>query len=166
MNTIRVISFQVLSFVFLGIVIFVNSRKEKENQFSILLRIFTNYTQLIAAAITFNIKFPDSFDSVFSQTQKFNSAEQTFFSFDCFIEDYEIKMFAPSNALFKLTLYMFLPVFLMIVLSIGILVLRTIVHLVNARKKFDTMKYITISFISVLFIYHPTMIYQSLSVFQ
>mmetsp|Transcript_3856 Transcript_3856/g.3226 ORF Transcript_3856/g.3226 Transcript_3856/m.3226 type:complete len:95 (-) Transcript_3856:1130-1414(-) len=91
-------------------VILVNSRKKKENQVSILLRIFTNYTQLISAAITFNIMFPSSFDSVFSQSQKFNSAEQTFFSFDCFISDYEIKAYAPSNALFKLSLYIILPI--------------------------------------------------------
>jgi len=82
MNTIRVVGFQIITLIFLSLIIIINVRKKKENQFSILLRIFTNYIQLISAAITFNVKFPKSFNDISSQTDKFSSPTQTFFSFD------------------------------------------------------------------------------------
>jgi len=91
--------------VFLGILIYINVRKKKENQFSILLRILTNYIHLISTTLSFNIEVPDSFTSIFSQFESVGSPNETFFSFDCFVDDYQIRLFAPSNSLFKLFLY-------------------------------------------------------------
>ena len=164
-NAIRVAGYQLLALIFLSGIIIVNIKKRKENELSILLRILTNYIQMVTAAITFNIKFPTSFNEIFSQTDKFSSADQTYFSFDCFIEDYQIKMFTPSNALFKLSLYIILPIVVLLVFMVGIFIFRIIMLFLN-NKKYDVLRYIVISFISIVFLFHPTMIYQSLTVFQ
>ncbi|CAI2369432.1 unnamed protein product [Moneuplotes crassus] len=165
-NAIEFIGFQIVSLGFIYFIIILNIRKKSENQFSILMRIFTNYTQLIAAILSFNIKFPNLFESISSQTGKVSSPERTFFSFDCFIENNEIRMFAPSNGLFKLTLYLFLPIFLLIIVSAGILLYRMVMQFWKPQKQHDLKRYIAISFICIVFIFHPAMTFQSLKVFQ
>ena len=165
LNALRVFSVVLISFLFLLLLIYINLRKRKENQFSILLRIFTNYIHLIAASLSFNVKVPSNFSSMFHQVDRVSSPNETFFSFDCFINDYEIKFFAPSNSLFKLFLYMFLPVMLLGVIFMGLLILRLIIHLVNPMKQFDFKRTLVVSMIWVLFLFHPTLTIKSLSVF-
>ena len=82
MNIIRVIGVLILSLMFITAIIVVNIRKTKANNFSILLRIFTNYIQLISASLSFNIEIPTSFTSVFSQSSRMNAPNESFFSFD------------------------------------------------------------------------------------
>ncbi|CAI2367699.1 unnamed protein product [Moneuplotes crassus] len=166
LNAVEVVIFQLIALAFIYFIIIINIRKKSENQFSILLRIFTNYTQLITVIMSFNIKFPNIFNEISTQSDTVNSPERTFFSFDCFIENNEIRMFAPSNALFKLSLYLILPIFLLIVVSIGLLLYRVIMQVYKPGMEHDMKRYIAISFICIVFIFHPTMTYQSLSVFQ
>jgi len=79
---IRVIGVVILAMAFLCLLVFVNLRKKKENQVSILFRIMTNYIHLITSAMTFEIQIPDEFSKIFSQTNRVGSANETFFSFD------------------------------------------------------------------------------------
>ena len=166
LNTIRYIGFLAIAMGFLFMIIIINIRKSKENQFSILLRIFTNYTQLITAVLSFNIKFPASFSDFSSQSGKLSSPEQSLFSFDCFVEDYDIKLFASSNALLKLLLYLILPIALMATISFLLLIFKGITRLAKSEKNYDIRRYLAISFICIIFLFHPTMIFQSLRVFQ
>ncbi|CAI2369222.1 unnamed protein product [Moneuplotes crassus] len=165
-NAIEFIGLQIFGLFFIYFIIIVNIRKRNENQFSILMRIFTNYTQLIAAILSFNIKFPNLFENVSSQSDRVSSPERTFFSFDCFIESNEIRMFAPSNALFKLILYLILPIILICIVTAGILLYRLVMHFIKPEMTHDLKRYIAISFICIIFIFHPTMTFQSLKVFQ
>ncbi|CAI2367266.1 unnamed protein product [Moneuplotes crassus] len=166
MNAIRVIGLQILVLAFLGFIIVVNFKKKTENQLSILMRIFTNYVQLISASISFNIDFPKSFNDLFSLSDRLSSAEYSFFSFDCFIEDYEVKLFAPSNALFKMMLYLILPLFVFLLVSIGISAWRLFMKMLKPENQYDMKRLFTISFICIMFLFHPTLIFQSLKVFQ
>ncbi|CAI2370757.1 unnamed protein product [Moneuplotes crassus] len=166
MNAIRVIGLQILVLTFLGLIIVVNFKKKTENQLSILLRIFTNYIQLISASISYNIDFPKSFNDLFSLSDRLSSAEYSFFSFDCFIEDYEVKLFAPSNALFKMMLYLILPLFVFLLVSIGIFAWRLFMKMLKPENQYDMKRLFTISFICIMFLFHPTLIFQSLKVFQ
>ena len=165
MNAFRVIGVQLLSLSFLSILIIINIRKRKENQFSILLRIFTNYTQLLSSIMTFNLDFPHNFNEIFSQSNRITSPQETF-SFDCFVEDYEIRLFAPTNSLFKVSLFILLPIFLLTLIFIGIMLLKIILYVLNKTDKVDIFRYLVISFISIIFVFHPSMVEQSLAVFQ
>jgi hypothetical protein len=82
MNAIRVIGVIALALLFLVGIMVVNIRKTRENSTSILLRILTNYIQLMSAAMTFNIEIPSGFTDAFSQSEKVGSPNESFFSFD------------------------------------------------------------------------------------
>ena len=165
MNAIRVVGVILAAFWFLVLLIFVNLRKRKDNQLSILFRILTNYIHLISATLSFNVKIPSSFTGFFSQVNRISSPNETFFSFDCFIEDYDIKLFAPSNSLFKLFLYMLLPIILFIVVSAGLALTRWIINAINPAKNFELKRSIVVSMICIVFLFHPTLTNESLSVF-
>lgn len=167
MNTLKVIGFVIISLIFLAVIVIINVRKKKENQFSILLRIFTNYIHLISVANSFNINIPSDFSNIFSRVEGVNSPNDSFFSFDCFVENIEIKAFAPSNSLFKLFLYFLLPIALILGVAVILVLMKFIGTLTNSKKlDFDFKRVIGISLISIVFLFHPTMTLESLNVFK
>ena len=132
---------------------------------SILFRILTNYIHLISASMSFNVKVPSSFSDMFSQFDRVSSPDETFFSFDWFIEDYEIKAFAPTNSLFKLFLYLLLPIILIAAITLSLVWLKYIISLVSERNNFDLKRSIIVSMVWIVFLFHPTLTIESLSVF-
>ncbi|CAI2383343.1 unnamed protein product [Moneuplotes crassus] len=165
-NLLEIISFQLIALAFISFIIIINYKKKGENQLSVLLRIFINYMQLMTIIMTSNINFPSVFHKVFTQSDRVNSPQRTFFSFDCLIENYEIRMFAPSNALLKLSLYLILPIVVLIFVVLGILSYRLLMRYCKSKKKFNWKRCIAISFICIVFIFHPTLISQFLSTLQ
>ena len=57
-------------------------RKNKEDHTSILLRIFTNYFQLIALAFSFKFKYPNVISGILSPLTRIASTSGVFLSFD------------------------------------------------------------------------------------
>ena len=165
LNAIRVVFVIIIAFLFLVLLIYINLRKKKDNQISILFRILTNYIHLISATLSFNVKVPSTFTGFFSQLDRISSPNETFFSFDCFIDDYEIKFFAPSNSLLKIFLLMLLPIILFAWIAIGIILLRFILNLIKPEKSFELKRSIVVSTICILFLFHPKLTSESLSVF-
>ena len=51
------------------VLIITTIKKKKENQTSILLRVLANYLQLITAANSFNLKFPDGLIDIFGSIE-------------------------------------------------------------------------------------------------
>ena len=70
------------AFAFLLVLIVTTIRKKKENQTLILLRIMTNYLQLIAAAYSFDLKFPKGLIDIFGSLNIVGSPSDAFLSFD------------------------------------------------------------------------------------
>ena len=70
------------AFAYLLVLILFTIRKKKENQTSILLRIMANYLQLISAAYSFDIKFPESFTQIFGSIEIVGASSDAFLSFD------------------------------------------------------------------------------------
>ena len=117
------------AFAFLLVLVIIMIRKKQENQTSILLRIFTNYLQLVTASLSFNLNFPDTITDSFGPVETVGSASDTFLSFDCFIGDFQITGFAPSNGIFKVFLVMLLP----IVLIFLFIIIWGVLYLANKR---------------------------------
>ena len=161
LNAIRVIGVIVLAFIFLMILIIINIRKIKESQTSILLRILTNYLQLISVTLSFNMKFPTEITDLFLPMQKVSSSG-TFLSFDWFIENTEIKAFAPNNSIFKLFLTALLP----IIIFVFACLVFTILKIVWSNRFGDIKRNIGISAIWIIFLLHPTLSRESFSIFQ
>ena len=163
---IIVIGLMILVLLFLGVIIVVNIRKKSENQFSILLRIFTNYLHMVSLSMLFGADIPSAFALVLSQFDKFGSLNGTLFSFDCFIEDYDIKAFSPSNLLFKSFLLALLPLMLMVLVFSILLILKFITFIAFRNFKYDFVRYIVVSTICIIFLLHPTLTLESLRLFQ
>ena len=152
--------------IFLGCIIIVNIRKTSENQFSILLRIFTNYLHMVSLSMSFGADIPSTFISVFTQFEKVGSPNETLFSFDCFIEDYDIKAFSPSNLLFKSFLLAILPLILMMLVLIVIFIIKLITLMIFKDLKYEFTRYMIVSTICIIFLFHPTLTLESLRLFQ
>ena len=103
--------------VYFIIIIIFGIKKKRECQQSILLRIMTNYLQLLAAAISFNLKFPAVLTEMFYPVERIGNSSEAFLSFDCFVRNHSVTAFAPSTAIFKIFLTGLLPIIL-IVLSL------------------------------------------------
>ena len=152
----------ILTFAYLLVLIITTIRKKKENQTSILLRIMTNYLQLIAAAYSFNLKFPEGFIEIFGSIEILGLSSDAFLSFDWFVEDTEIKFFAPSTEIFKTFLTIFLPLVLILIFTfIWILLCK-----INLTKFGEIRRNIIISVVCTLFLLHPNITKQALSLFE
>ncbi|CAI2371351.1 unnamed protein product [Moneuplotes crassus] len=166
LNLIRVIGVVILAFCFVTAIVVVNIKKKKENNFSVLLRIFTNYIQLITASLSFNANLPSVFTDSFSNTDRISAPNESYFSFDCFVRDYEIKAFAPNSMLLKLFLFLLLPLFLMMIYLVIFGGLKLSMRLMNNNRQIDTTRYMVVTLVCIIFIFHPRMSFESMSLFQ
>ena len=151
-----------IAFAFLLVLTITTIRKKKENQASILLRIMTNYLQLISAAYSFNLKFPDGFLEVFGSVEIVGASSDAFLSFDCFVEDSEMKFFAPSVEIFKAFLTTFIPIALIIIF----ILMWVVLYLINHKVFSNLKRNIIVSIICILFLLHPNVTKQAFSMFE
>ena len=162
LNAIRVIIVTLVAFAFLTVFIISVIRKKKENQYSILMRIFTNYLQLIVVALSFNLRLPKSVSDTFTPASIVGSASDTFLSFDCFIEDTEVKSFAPSTELFKVFMTAILPIILLLIYAIIF-----VASFFTWKEWGKSLKRnIIVSMVWIIFFFHPTLTKSALSVFE
>ena len=161
-NAIRVIGLCLLVFLFIMLLIIINVRKTKESEISVLLRIMTNYLQLLTTSMSFSTNYPDTLSDIFYPAQRVGGSSDTFLSFDCFVTDFQIKGPFESTALFKQFLLFFLPLILFIIVAL----LWVIVYLLKRKWVKDLKRNLVISFISIVFLLHPKLTEQSLSMFR
>jgi hypothetical protein len=144
------------------LLIIINIRKTKESELSVIIRILTNYLQLISTSMTFDVSFPSSMTDIFLPINRIGSSSDTFLSFDCFITDYTIKGPFPSNAFFKLFLTDLLPLILICIVSS----IWVVVYFIKRKWVRSLKKYIVVSFVSILFFLHPKLTESSLGIFR
>ena len=162
MNGFLVMLVMILAFSFLLVLIITTIRKKKENQVSLMLKIMTNYLQLVAATYSFNMRFPSSLINIFGSMDIVGSSSDAFLLFDCFIEDIEIKWVMPSNEVFKV----FLTIFLHIVLILIFIAIWTILYYVSPSRFKSWKRHVVISIICTLFLLHPNIAKQALGLFE
>lgn len=144
------------------VIIIVNVKKTSESDLSVLLRIFTNYAQLITTTMSFSTRYPNSLTNFLVPVERVGESSEVFLSFDCFITDYEIKGPFPSNAFLKLFLVMFLPLALFVLVAI----IWTIIYYIRNQWVKSMERYLVISFISIIFLLHPKLAQEGLSIFR
>ena len=161
-NGIRVIGLLLLVFIFLMVLIIINIRKTKESEMSILIRIMTNYLQLLTTSMSFNVQYPSVLLDALSPVSQVGSSSQAFLSFDCFITDTQLHGPFPSNAFFKVFLTGMLPFILIGVISL----IWVWVRLIKQSLMKNLTRNIVISFISIVFFLHPKLASTSVSIFE
>jgi len=162
MNAIRVIGAAFAVFLYFMMIIIVNVRKTSESEFSILLRILTNYAQLLTSAMSFSSNFPNAIGDALLPVNSIGDSSEAFMSFDCFIRDSEVTGPFPSTALFKLFLVFFLPLILFLLVSL----IWVLVYFLKRKWVRDLQRNIAISFISIIFLLHPKMALEGFSIFR
>jgi hypothetical protein len=161
-NTIRVFGLVIVVLIFFAWMIGINIKKKEESQKSILMRIMTNYLQVLSVALSFNIKYPTVFGEVFSPLEYIGAPNEVFLSFDCFVRDTEMNGFAPSVAFFKIFLTAFLPVALFLIL----ILMWSFLYMIHKKWFGNIKRNIIVSIIVIIFMLHPTLTITGLSMFQ
>jgi hypothetical protein len=161
-NAIRVVGLGILILGFIAALIFVNIKKKKESQTSILMRIMANYLQVMTATLAYSMKFPEILKNLFIPIERVGSSSETLLSFDCFARDSKITLFAPSSPVLKTFFTGISP----ILLFIGIFITFMILHLVFPKYFKDFKRNVAVSTITIVFLLHPTLTSTALGMFQ
>ena len=162
LNALKFIAIVIAAFAFLMIMIILILRKRKENQTSILIRILTNYLQLISLSMSFNLRFPSSLTQAFNAFDTIGSSSDTFLSYDWFFTSIQVTGFTPSVQLFKILLTGLLPLILFAACS-----LIWILLYYSMNKWFSNLKLnMVVSAICIIFLLHPTITKSALLVFE
>ena len=162
LNAFRFTLFGTIIFILFMLIIVINVRKKRESEISTLLRIFTNYLQLLTTSLSFNINYPDIFSDIFHYASKIGLSTESMLSFDCFINNSEIKGPFPSSSIYKLFLIALSPIILFLVVAL----IWVMIYMINSNWVPDLKRNLVISFISIMFLLHPGLAASSLSIFQ
>ena len=152
----------ILVVIFLVILVLVNLKKTEESEKSILMRIMTNYLQVITTFVSFNISFPDLLSQLFTPAERLGSTSTPFVSFDCFVRDKELTLFAPSPTFFKAFLSGILPITMFLV---SVLIWAIIYFTVRKWCK-DFKRNLVVTNVVILFLLHPSLTRIFFSLFQ
>ncbi|CAI2365451.1 unnamed protein product [Moneuplotes crassus] len=160
-NAFRVAGLIILVFSYFMYLI-IKNLKAKENDISILLRILTNYLQLITTSMSMSLSYPSFLNSVTLPFKRLGGSSDTFLSFDCFVTNYEIKGPFESNAVLKLFLLLVLPIILFTLIAL----IWILVWSVKKKWVKDIKKNLLISAISVIFLLHPRLTQASINTWR
>lgn len=161
-NAFQVIGTILLVLCFFIFMVIINVRKTEESELSVLLRILTNYLQLITASTSMTNNYPSILIAFTIPVRMFGGSTDAFLSFDCFIQDTDIKFVFNSNPIFKLFLLQLLPVVLFSIM----LLMWVSVKFFKPEWVKDLPRNLVISFITIVFLLHPKMTEKSLNIFK
>ena len=148
---------------FILIILFIIYLKRKEgNERTILMRIMTNYVQIMTTTLAYNMNLPKTISDAFTPLKIFGSGTTTVFSFDCLSSNSEFTLFTPSPTIFKMFMMALTPLLLCIVISI---VLGAIAFATRTSLK-DLKRNLIASNVIILFLIMPTLIDTGLALFQ
>ncbi|CAI2373152.1 unnamed protein product [Moneuplotes crassus] len=161
-NALRIAGLFFLIFCYFMTLVVLNIRQTEESQVSVLLRILTNYMQLITTSMSLTLSYPNFLDSITDPLRRLGGSSDTLLSFDCFITDYEIKGSFESNEVFKLFLMIFLPVALFAFIA----ALWVVMRLFSKKLVPNLTRNLVISFISIVFLLHPRLTQTSINTWR
>ncbi|CAI2369157.1 unnamed protein product [Moneuplotes crassus] len=161
-NAIQVVFTLLLVLLFHIILVIINVRKTDESELSVLLRILTNYLQIITVSVSMTNDYPAGLIALTIPIRLFGGSTDALLSFDCFIKDTEVNFMFNSNAIFKLFLMTFLPIILFFIIA----VMWVIIKWVKPAWCTNIKRALVISFITVVFVLHPNLTEKSISLFK
>ena len=82
LNTIRIVGIMILVLAYVTYLIAINLKKSTETQTTTLMRILTNYLQVVSTVIAFNTNYPESFTDLFSPAEMIGVSSEAFVSVD------------------------------------------------------------------------------------
>ncbi|CAI2368076.1 unnamed protein product [Moneuplotes crassus] len=161
-NAIQVVFTLLLVLLFYITLVVINVRKTDESELSVLLRILTNYLQIITVSASMTNDYPAGLIALTIPIRLFGGSTDALLSFDCFIKDTEVNFMFNSNSIFKLFLMTFLPIILFFIIAVMWLIIKW----VKPAWCTNIKRALVISFITVVFVLHPKLTEKSISLFK
>ncbi|CAI2361155.1 unnamed protein product [Moneuplotes crassus] len=161
-NSIKVVVVMLVVLSFFILMTIINVRKTTESQISVLLRILTNYLQLMIVSTSMSNQYPSTVITIFIPFKAFGGSTDAFLSFDCFLDQSQLKGPFGSNSVFKLFLLMFLPIILFIIVSL----MWVVTYLIRKKWAPNMKRNLIITFITIVFILHPKIAERSINIFR
>ena len=161
-NSIRIFGIMLAILIYLTYLIVINLKKTTENQTTTLMRIMTNYLQVVSTVLAFNANFPELINRLSSPASTIGSPSESFVSIEWFIHNSEINAFTPNSTIFKIFLISVLPLCLIIIYWF----LWWLLYLLFNKYFNDIKRNIIVSVIVILFLLHPALTKSGLSIFQ
>lgn len=119
----------------------------------------TNYMQILAASLSYNLQFPTYLLDVLSSAKQIGNSSGVFLSFDCLLMNTRATDTFDNIAYVKVMCIALMPVVLIAAATIGYRIV-----LFKSTDKFKRLTWVTI--ITVLFLLHPTLTQYSLRIFK
>ena len=136
-----------------------NVQKKEDSNISVLMRIMTNYCQILAAALAFNLQFPTYVLDVLSSAKQVGNSSGVFLSFDWLLMDTQIAEAFGNIAYLKV---LWLAVIPMLVIALAALGFRLV--FIHSSRRFKRLTWVTT--ITVLFLLHPSLTQYALRIFK
>ena len=119
----------------------------------------TNYLQIIAAALAFNLNFPSYLSGILTDAQRVGQASGIFLSFDCLLLN--------TNAVDTFDNITYLKVIWIAIAPVILILFSTAlfgIRFLKDRVKF--LRYLCVSVITIFFVLHPTLTQYCLRIFK
>jgi len=123
------------------------------------MRILTNYLQILAISLSYNLQFPSYMTSIFSSVQSAGGAQDVFLSFDCLLLNTRATEIFDNISFLKVICLALIPPMLLIV-SVTFYVL-----LFFSRPKV-LFRLIWVTLITILFLFYPSLTQHGLTIFR
>ena len=123
------------------------------------MRIMTNYLQMLSAALSFNLQFPNYVMNAFSSVKQVGSSTGVFLSYDWLLLNTRATEIFNNVAYLKVMWIGFIPIIL-----IGISVAWFRIAFLHDSQKFKRWSWVTM--ITVLFILYPSLTQYCLRIFK
>ena len=123
--------------------------KSEESAVSTLLRIMTNYIQVVTLSLSFSLNYPKYYLDSMLPVRQIGDSTETFLSFDCFLRDTISSgalSFFPSIRFLKAAIAFFVPPAILFTLTIG----WTIFYCLGGRSRFKKRTFNTHLILSLI----------------
>lgn len=173
-NYVYTIGFIVVSVVAIGYIIRKATKDKDEEDLdededdrldTILIRIFTNYIQMISIISSFPLNWPGQLTTLFQQYNTLSTAASQMFSFDCFLQTAVFSKFTIESFFLKVLVTSIVPILITLVsilLWISIYLFRF--KFEGAERRFrKIMNKIITTIIVLLFMIHSDVVYVSIT---
>ena len=134
-------------------------QKKEDSNISVLMRIMTNYLQILSIALSFNLNFPTYMAQSLSGVKQVGGSSGVLVSFDWLLMQSSLVNKFDNIAFLKITVIGLIPILLIGSAAIGF-------RLAFILDSFRFRRYLWVTIITIFFLLHPTLTQYCLSIFK
>lgn len=123
------------------------------------MRVLTNYLQILAISLSFNLQFPSYMVNVFSSVKSVGGAQDVFLSFDCLLMNTTVTDHFDTISFLKVMCLAFIPIVL--------IMLTTLMYFgIYFRNIQKAIRLVWVTTITIFFLFYPSLTQYALIIFK